>query len=121
MKQNQRATFADLCLGAILCLGMNAGYVFAEAGDPGNAAAPVAPVTYRSPFADYRVLGDDRITPWQDANDTVQKIGGWRAYAKEAAEAAKAGAAKPTPPPTPAAQKPVAPGTPVQPTHKHGG
>ena len=58
--------------------------------DPADGKASVPPVQYQSPFADYRPLGEDKNAAWKDANDTVGKIGGWRAYAREAAEALKA-------------------------------
>ena len=117
MKSNHRAILAMLCLGN--------SHAWA-AGDPADAAAPVPPLTYQSPFGQYRVLGEDRNTPWKEANDTVRAIGGWRAYAKEAAEAAKAGASGPSPatpatPANPPAAQPVAPATPPVNQHKHGG
>ena len=121
MKQIYWATFA--------CIGATCGQAVAGAPDPADATAATTPTIYVSPFADYRPLGEDKNTAWKDANDTVGKIGGWRAYAREAAEAIKArdvintrkatdtdtGKAKPLPvaPATP----PVAPAQP----HKHGG
>lgn len=71
----------------------------AEAGhsrpDPQDAKASVPPVSYESPFANYRVLSDDKPTSWRESNDTVGRIGGWRAYAKEAEDAKPAGEAGP--------------------------
>ena len=123
MKTPCQAIFAALCLGA--------SHAFAVAGDPADASAAVASTIYQSPFADYRVLGDDKHVGWRNANDTVGKIGGWRAYAREASDAAKAseaakageavegGIAKRTLPlpSTPAADPPVRPAQ----THQHGG
>ncbi len=123
MKSPCQAIFAGLCLGA--------SHAFAAAGDPADASAPVPSTHYQSPFTDYRVLGDDKHVGWRDANDTVGKIGGWRAYAREASDAAKAreatkagaaangGTAKqPLPTPsTSAADPPVRPAR----THQHGG
>ena len=116
MKSNTQAILALLCL---------AGGPVLAANDPADAAALVPPVKYQSPFAQYRVLGEDRNTPWKEANDTVRAIGGWRAYAKEAAEAAKAGAAGL---PSSAPAIPAIPATPAAPSasppaqpHKHGG
>ncbi|MBL8525752.1 MAG: hypothetical protein JNN20_18880 [Betaproteobacteria bacterium] len=57
------------------------------APDPTDARAAVPIVQYRSPFHDYRPLGDNKPLAWKAANDEVQRIGGWRAYAKEASEA----------------------------------
>lgn len=50
-------------------------------------AAPALP--YRSALEGYRPYGEIKMMPWSEANDTVGKIGGWRAYAKEAAEGSK--------------------------------
>lgn len=41
---------------------------------------------YRSALEGYRPYSEEKMVPWKEANDTVGKIGGWRAYAKEAAE-----------------------------------
>lgn len=78
----------------------------ASAQQPGAAAASAAsaPAPYRSAFEAYQAFADQKIAPWRDSNDTVGKIGGWRAYAREAsasgAPAAAPGAAtaKPTTP-----------------------
>ncbi len=59
--------------------------------DPHDANAPVPAVTYQSPFAGYRVLSEEKITPWKETNGNVGAIGVWRVYAKEALEPASAG------------------------------
>ena len=128
--------------GAMLaCIGMGLGesggaggsnHAFAAAPDPADANVAIPAADYRSPFAGYRPLGEDNTTAWKDANDTVGKIGGWRAYAREAADAMKAreaadamttrkapGATK-SDPPAPS-QPPAAPIAPSAQTHKHGG
>ena len=56
--------------------------------DPATAAAAVPPPAYESPFARYRVYADQDVAPWRETNDTAARIGGWRAYAREAAEPA---------------------------------
>ncbi|GAB3628105.1 hypothetical protein PTE30175_02515 [Pandoraea terrae] len=66
--------------------------------EPQQAAPQTAPVlVYSSAFASYKGYADQPVTPWREANDTVGRIGGWRSYAKEAAQetspAAPAGAA----------------------------
>ena len=38
---------------------------------------------YRSVFNGYQKFSDEPVAPWQQTNATVEKIGGWRAYAKE--------------------------------------
>ena len=45
-----------------------------------------APAPYRSALEGYQPFTDTKAVPWREANDTVGRIGGWRAYAKEAAE-----------------------------------
>jgi hypothetical protein len=45
------------------------------------AAAPSGP--YRSVFDDYRSFAEQPLAPWRASNDTVGRIGGWRAYARE--------------------------------------
>ncbi|MBA3598244.1 MAG: hypothetical protein H0W40_12850 [Methylibium sp.] len=54
-----------------------------EARDPFDARATVPPVRYRSAFSGYRPLSDETVG-WKEANDEVARIGGWRAYAREA-------------------------------------
>ncbi|MDH4053145.1 MAG: hypothetical protein OEU93_16355 [Rubrivivax sp.] len=54
--------------------------------DPLDAGAVVPPLVHHSTLASYRRLGDDKPVPWLEANETVGRIGGWRAYAREAAE-----------------------------------
>ncbi len=116
MKRKHKASLA--CLSAIAIAGSGP----AAAGDPGDATAPVPSTIYRSPFADYRALGEDKNQSWIESNDTVRRIGGWRAYAKEAAEANKAGGEKPMSPTAPTTPSvPSVPTTPPPHQHKHGG
>ena len=53
------------------------------------AAGPAAPPTpqplaFQSALQGYQPYTDDKIGNWKAANDTTARIGGWRAYAKEA-------------------------------------
>ena len=43
-------------------------------------------VRYQSPIAHYQPYRDMAVQPWAQSNQTVQEVGGWRAYAKEAKE-----------------------------------
>ena len=52
--------------------------------DPLNAQAAVPALVHTSAFAAYRRHADAAPIPWKEANDTVARIGGWRAYAREA-------------------------------------
>ena len=54
--------------------------------DPLDASAEVPPVRVRSSFAGYHGLADEKVGSWREANDTVGRIGGWKAYAREAAQ-----------------------------------
>lgn len=54
--------------------------------DPQDANASVPPAIYRSSLADYRLFPDEKLRSWKESNDNVGRIGGWRAYAKEAQE-----------------------------------
>ncbi len=63
--------------------------------DACDAAARVPAVRYTSALAGFRGLGDVQPTPWREANDTVTRIGGWRAYARSAREPMAAASAAP--------------------------
>ena len=70
-----------------------AAFAQTPAAAPARAAAPApvaqalpAPGEYRSALDGYQSYSEDKMVPWKEANDTVGKIGGWRAYAKEANE-----------------------------------
>ena len=64
--------------------------------DPLDARAPVPASAYSSPFASYRPFVTQSPGIWRDMNDEVARIGGWKAYAREAYEAAQA-AERPAP------------------------
>jgi len=75
----------------------------ASASAPPRVAAPVQPASegHRSAFSGYHRFADEPIQDWKAANDRVSQIGGWRAYAAEAASSQDGGtgahAARPTP------------------------
>ena len=100
---------ALLCIaGAALPIG--AQQSTPKPADPLSPAASVPAVTYQSPFADYRPMVDQKIGNWKDANDNVNRVGGWRTYLKEAQEP-DAPLQKQTPQSSvPAAQRVVPPG-----------
>ena len=72
--------------------------------DPLDAAASVPSMRHESALRTYKSSDVTKPVPWPDANATVERIGGWRAYARDAAAGASA----------PAASGPAAP-----PPHKH--
>ena len=55
--------------------------------DPLDARAAAPALVHQSAFAAYRAHSEVVPIGWKQANDTVSRIGGWRAYAREAAEA----------------------------------
>ncbi len=55
---------------------------------PASACAEKAPDRYVSAFDGYRGYQEQPLLSWREANDTVRSVGGWRAYAREAAGAA---------------------------------
>ena len=65
-----------------------------------TAAAPIE-LSHDSVLARYKRFEDAPPGPWRDANDTVGRIGGWRAYAREQA-------ATPGAPPAPPSKAPSA-------------
>ena len=68
------------------------------AAQPTVPPAP-PPLAFQSAFEGYQPFVDsqqgDKPTDWKTANDTTARIGGWRAYAKEAS--APAGQTTPQP------------------------
>ena len=71
--------------------------------DPLDAAASVPSGRHESALKSYRRFDQVQAVPWRQANDTVERIGGWRSYAREASQApaAAAPAAPPTSAPAP--------------------
>lgn len=64
------------------------GAVDATATGP-KAAVPATETSlqFDSTFTGYRAYTEQAVGSWRDANDEVGRIGGWRAYAREAAPA----------------------------------
>lgn len=82
----------------------------AAPGDPLNPEVPVPPANHASSLARYRPADETEVAPWKTTNDTVGRIGGWRAYAREASA-----------PPAAAAPAPAASGATGGHDHSHGG
>ncbi|MBC7957044.1 MAG: hypothetical protein H7Y33_14385 [Cytophagales bacterium] len=51
------------------------------------AAAARSSSGYQSAFDGYRVFNEQKVLSWRESNDLVGRIGGWQAYAREAAGA----------------------------------
>ena len=45
---------------------------------------PAPKLKYTSVFSQYQGFKEQPVLPWRETNDAVEKIGGWRVYAKEA-------------------------------------
>jgi hypothetical protein len=69
------------------------------AGAPAPGQGTGALTKYVSPLRDYRAFADEPVVSWREANETVQRIGGWQAYSREAYQALRKPApeARPTP------------------------
>jgi hypothetical protein len=66
--------------------------------DPLDPKALVPASRYESSFAQFRRVGDESAVSWRDANDAVARIGGWRAYAREAQQREPAAPVRPVVP-----------------------
>lgn len=64
------------------------------AADPLDPRAAAPGVTHRSAFADYKPQSEQAVGNWLEANDTVGRVGGWRAYARESQGATPADAGR---------------------------
>lgn len=53
-------------------------------GARGNTGIELPPLYDLSTFTHYQRFSDQPLLPWREANDAVEKIGGWRFYAREA-------------------------------------
>ena len=78
--------------------------------EPTQAEAVAPRLAYRSPFEGYRPHRDIAPGPWRAMNDEVARIGGWKAYAREAHEASAAPASTGTK--SPVSVAPTAPAGP---------
>lgn len=74
--------------------------------DPLDAKADVPATVHRSAITRYQRAGDDKPVPWREANQTTARIGGWRAYAREAQQPEPAASAAPAVPERKAAPMP---------------
>lgn len=107
------AAAASLCLATFAAASVHAQapHNHTETMAP-KAAQSVPTLTYESVFARYLSYRDEKIGSWRDANATVDRIGGWRAYAKEAQQADAPHAAPAAPAVPDKSAKPVEPAKP---------
>jgi hypothetical protein len=107
----------SLATGWLAAAALAAGPVAAQ-----PSGTVTAPTTWRSAFDGYQPYAEAPLASWRESNDTVGRIGGWRAYAREAQEDARAApqgppaqAAPGLPAPAPASGRPATPA----PVHRH--
>lgn len=69
-----------------------AGFAQTKPATPAASAATAATATatrpasgYASAFDGYRPFTEQKVLSWRESNDLVGRIGGWQAYAREAA------------------------------------
>ena len=48
-----------------------------------SKAPPPTRLQYTSTLSTYQGYADEPVQSWREANDRVERIGGWKAYAKE--------------------------------------
>ena len=114
--------FMAAALAALLSVGTVAAQTAASRPDPMDAGASVPVTTYKSTFGAYRAQSEPEVAPWRDSNDTAARIGGWRAYAREAQGAATAPSVPAATPPAPAKPAPADAKKPMHDGHQmHGG
>ena len=83
--------FSSGMLAACVAGVLSVSTAHAQTEGPKSAALPAvaeAPEPYRSAFEGYQPYTEEKITNWKAANDTVDQIGGWREYAKQAQQPA---------------------------------
>lgn len=54
---------------------------------PSSSVPEAATLPFHSAFDGYQPFSDEKPIPWPEANATVARRGGWRAYAQAAADA----------------------------------
>jgi hypothetical protein len=93
-----RALFGVLCVVSFICVIPTAAAQHPHAAPAVEkpAAAPRGDVKSTASKGYKTFTPDEPLTDWRRANDTVNAIGGWRVYAKEAARANKRDAEKAT-------------------------
>lgn len=87
----------------VTALGLAATSVYAQTSistaPATTSSASAAATAFSSVFESYQPYTEEKIANWKQANDNTARIGGWRAYAKEAAEPNPAVLPAPAPPP----------------------
>ncbi|HTD05511.1 hypothetical protein [Undibacterium sp.] len=80
----RRRAIACCALSAMPYLAFAQAPESAKRADPLDAQAPVPPLRYQSTLQTYRPLAEQEVSDWRELNDAAGRVGGWRAYAKQA-------------------------------------
>lgn len=115
-----RSPRAAICALPVLAAACWPAVAAAGRPDPANVDADVPFLKHQSALQRYRPLGEATPKPWRAANEEVARIGGWRAYLREATAPEAAPASTATPPMSSPATTPTAPTQPAMPHHGHG-
>ena len=70
--------------GLPLVAALLAGPLAAQPVQPAAAPASAPQLPAKPALEGYQPFDDGQPVPWKQANDTVGRIGGWKAYAREA-------------------------------------
>ncbi len=94
---------AALCIATLAVPAQTSKPAAAARPDPLDASAGVPRLVYRSSLMPAQPVPAGTPSTWREANDTVTRIGGWRAYAREAQAPAQTSRAAPAAPASAAA------------------
>lgn len=78
-------TRAGLITPAICIAAATGAQTMPSRSSPTTAAPAVSSLEYRSAFVQYQRFADPVLLDWRSANEAVNRIGGWRAYARMSA------------------------------------
>jgi hypothetical protein len=85
--------------------------------DPDAASLAAYQLQYFSVFTDYQNFREQPVHSWQESNDNVGKIGGWRFYARDAQQPDNGSSADDAKPDSSEKQ----PSGPIESTDQHSG
>lgn len=78
-----------IAAATLIASASTAGFAQTKSATPAASAATAAPARpasgYQSAFDGYRPFSEQKMLSWRESNDLVGRIGGWQAYAREAA------------------------------------
>lgn len=83
MKSQQSRFHVPVWLFTIIYSGFYLVSPVAGIASPDDTTTEISPLYFRSTYTHYQKFSETPILSWREANDAVEKIGGWRFYAKE--------------------------------------